>query len=153
MRNYLSDERDKDRALKRGGGELPLSLDWTDSEERYKLEPAGVEDPEKLYVRRWALTILRRTTERLREEYRLSGKESRFEALEGVLSGDGLGKTYADIAADQGVTEGAIKIEVHRLRKRYGLVLRREVGDTLDSPEAIDEEIRFLLTSINDESP
>jgi RNA polymerase sigma-70 factor (ECF subfamily) len=150
MRHYLSDERARERALKRGGGVLPLSLDWQSSEDRYKLEPAAVDDPEKLFVRRWALTLLRRATDTLGEEYRLSRKSARFEALSGVLTGEGLDKSYAELAADLGITEGAVKVEVHRLRKRYGRVLRREVADTLDSPDLVDEELRFLLASLGD---
>ena len=142
LENFLSHERDKANALKKGGGQAPISLDGADAETRYRLEPADPETPELVFERRWGVTVMERTMERLRAEY--AGEPGRFEQLKPCLTGDNPDR-YAEIAAGLGMTEAAVKAAVHRLRQRYGRLLRDEIAETVTSPSEVDEELRHLL--------
>jgi RNA polymerase sigma-70 factor (ECF subfamily) len=145
-RHFLSNQRDHDRAGKRGGGRPPLSLDGLDAEGRYRREPAHQETPERLFERRWALSLLDRVLSRLREEHVASGKERLFEHLKGQLTGDGV--PHAQTAAELGMTEGAVKVAVHRLRGRYREILRDEIAQTLDDPADVEDEVRALFAAL-----
>jgi RNA polymerase sigma-70 factor (ECF subfamily) len=142
LRHYLSDERDRAHALKRGGGQRLISLDGQAAEERYRLEPVDERSPDVLFDRRWALTILERAQQRLREECVEAGREALHDELvrpawETV--------PYAELGVRWGMTESAIKSAAHRLRRRLGELLREEIARTVCSPAELDEEIRYLM--------
>jgi RNA polymerase sigma-70 factor (ECF subfamily) len=147
-KHFLANERDRERAQKRGGGRLRLSLDFTDAEDRYTREPGHALTAEKLFERRWALALLQGVLERLREEHAARGKGELFDRLRGFLLGERQPGGYAGAAADLGLTEGAAKVAVHRLRQRYRELLRAEIGRTVPDGESVDEEIRALFAAL-----
>ena len=148
LRHYLSDERDRARAAKRGGGQTPISLDDSTAEERYALEPIDGMTAEKIFERRWALTVLERARLRLREEYAALGKAEFYDQIKIFESASGGAPTYAEIATRLRTTESAIKSAVPRLRQRYRELVREEIAHTVDNPAEIDEEIRYLISVI-----
>jgi RNA polymerase sigma-70 factor (ECF subfamily) len=146
-RHFLSHQRDHDHALKRGG-KRPLSIDARDAEGRYLSEPADHLTPEALFVRRWALALLEGVLEDLRGEYTRAGKADLFDALKSTLTGDPRSAPYAEIAARLDMTEGAVQVAVHRLRKRYRAALRARIAATVADPADIEEEIRDLFAAL-----
>lgn len=152
LKHFLTNEWDRARAKKRGGGVRVLSLDipidMDTAERRYSLEPVHGMTPERIFERRWALTLVERVTERLRAEARKARKLKLFDALKPHLMGEGGGTSYADVASALRMKEGAVKTAVHRLRKRFKERLREEIADTVDDPEDIDDEIRYLISVI-----
>jgi len=148
FKRHLGRERDRERTQRRGGDRAKLRLDFEDGERRYSLEPSHLDTPERLFDRRWALTILSRTMERLVEEAAASGKTEQFAALMTFLPGGGDAEPQAEVAGRLGMSVGAVKVAVHRLRARYRACLRAEIAQTVDSPERIDEELTELLTSL-----
>jgi RNA polymerase sigma-70 factor (ECF subfamily) len=144
VRHFLSNERDRARALKRGGVQGPVSLDLRDAEGRFRLEPADGITPERLFDRQWALALLERVLARLDAE--LEGR-GHFDRLKGFLTGDGA-EDYHDAAAALGMSEGAVKVAVHRLRRRYRERVRREVARLVADPSLVDEEIRHLIRAL-----
>jgi len=153
FKHFLSKERDRARALKRGGGRVLLSIDAQEAEGRHADEPLETLDPEALFERRWALTILERAMTRLRHEFAVTGRIVEFEQLEAYLTGSEPKAPYQRAAERLGTTEGAIKKMVHRLRRRYGLLLREEIAATVADPEEIDAELRHLLASVRPWEP
>jgi RNA polymerase sigma-70 factor (ECF subfamily) len=149
LKHFLSDERDKARAQKRGGGQTLVSLDDSTGQQRYCLEPVDEMDAEKLFERRWALTLLEQARARLKEEYLESGKSSLYERLKVFEGGDKNGPPYTQVAAEVGLTENGVKSAVFRLRQRYRELVREEVAHTVDSPEEVDGEIRYLISVIS----
>jgi RNA polymerase sigma-70 factor (ECF subfamily) len=149
LKHFASKEWAKARALKRGGGQVHLSLDFEDGERRYQLEPAGGVDAERLFERRWALTLLERSLERLAQEHRQTSadKAERFEALRPFLAGAGEAP-YRDVGLRLGISETAVKVAVHRLRARYRAVLRDEIAQTVSGESEIDGEIRRLMDAL-----
>jgi RNA polymerase sigma-70 factor (ECF subfamily) len=137
--------RDASR-LKRGGGQKILSLDVTAAEDSYRNDPADQMTPERLYERQWALSLLDLTLDRLRQEWVAAGKETLFATLQNFLSGERKSVTCAQAALQLGMSEGAVRTAVHRLRQRYGEILRAEVAQTLSRPEDLEDELRHLLT-------
>src|SRR3989442_1896673 len=115
---------------------------------RYHLEPRDEASLDKLYERRWALTLLERALERLRDEHVLAGKGEAFDQLRVFMTGDGGEVSYADAAARLNTTEGAAKMTVTRMRQRYRELLRAEIADTVEKPEDIDEELRCLAAAL-----
>jgi RNA polymerase sigma-70 factor (ECF subfamily) len=149
FRHFASREREKGRALKRGGGRRILPLDFEDGESRYLREPVDARTPETIYERRWALTLLDGALGRLREEHRAAGREDLFEALRGTLgAGGGPAEPYAALGERLGMSEGAVKVAVHRLRRRYREVLRAAIAETVADPSEVDDEIRHLLEAL-----
>jgi RNA polymerase sigma factor (sigma-70 family) len=142
LKRFIAKEWHKARALKRGGGQAHLSIDATGAEERYAAEPADGLSPEMLYDRRWAFTLLDRTMARLREESEASGRGAAFDQMKEFLTA-GEESCFADLAARLGSTEGAARVAVHRLRKRFRDVFREELAETV-TPEKLDEELRQL---------
>ena len=153
FRHFLSKERDRAGALKRGGGRVLLSIDAQEAEGRHADEPLETLDPEALFERRWALTILERAMVRLRHEFAADGRAVEFEQLEGYLTGIEPKAPYQSAAERLGTTEGAIKKMVHRLRRRYGQLLREEIAATVADPEEIDAELRHLLATVRPWEP
>ena len=150
FKNYLCDESDRVRALKRGGDREFVFLDATDAEKRYQFEPADPLTPETIYDARWAITLLTRAVDRLREEYVANDEASRFEVLRpfvGVETGKAP-PTYEEVAKTLGISLGAAKTSVHRFRKRYTALLREEVWRTVSDVNEIDDEIRALCDAL-----
>ena len=144
---FVPDERDQASALKRGGGQNVISLDSLDAEARYRLEPAQDLTPEKMFEKQWALSVLECVLSRLQAEMADDGKQAVFEALKATLTGV-QADSYAAIAVQLGMTEGAIKSAVHRLRRSYRNLLHHEIAQTVASPAEIDDEIRYLLSCL-----
>jgi len=142
LEHFLSNQRDKANALKKGGGAQPISLDAVDAETRYRHEPADPVTPELVFERRWGLTVMERTMDRLRAEY--ADQPGRFEQLKPCLTGDNTDR-YRELAAALGMSEPAVKAAVHRLRQRYGRLLRAEIAETVTSEAEVDQELRHLL--------
>ena len=149
LKHFLSDEWDKARAQKRGGGQMLVSLEDSTGEQRYCLEPVGEMDAERLFERRWALTLLEQARARLREEYLESGKSSLYERLKAFEGGDKNAPPYTQMAVELGLTESGVKSAMFRLRQRYRELVREEVAQTVDSPEEVDGEIRYLISVIS----
>ncbi|MBN2295606.1 MAG: RNA polymerase sigma factor [Pirellulales bacterium] len=148
MKHFLSNEWARAKTLKRGGGHKLVSLDTLSAEERYRREPEDNTTPEKLFERRWALTLLDQVLTRLSKEYETKGKQEMFEQLQGCLTGDRDLLPYAELASKLDMTEGAVKVAVHRMRQRYRGVLRDEISQTVADPAEIDDEIRQLFTAL-----
>ena len=148
LRNFLSHERARQAAIKRGGATFTNSLDLETGEERYAMHLADSQTPEDVFERRWAMTVLDRAIERLQEESSASPIDDHFEQLRRYLTGKEPQLPYREMAKALGMTEGSVKVAVHRLRKRYGKCLRAEIADTVDDPADIDDELYHLLTSL-----
>ena len=146
LKNLLANEWQRAQAQRRGGGRQIISLDGTDAETRYALEPADGLTPEMVFERRWALAVLERTMSALRREYSTEKKSELFEQLEGFLPGGHGTVSKAELAAKRGVSVGAIDVAVHRLRQRFGALLREQVAQTVSSEAEVDAEIRYLIS-------
>lgn len=149
MSRFLSDEWDRARAQKRGGGlaQVPLQLDT--AETRYGLEPADTGTPEQSYERRWALTLLETVLHRLQAEFDREGRGALFAELSICLTGTGDSHPYAELAARLNLSEGAVKVAVHRLRKRYRVLLRAEIAQTMTESEDVEDELRHLFSVLS----
>lgn len=148
MNHFLAKEWNRAHRQKRGGGCVILSLNDDSAENRYLQEPATDWPADKLFERRWALTLLESAMSRLRGELASGGKAPLFEELRSFLSGDRTAEGYAGVAARLNLTEGAVKVAVHRLRKRYGEILREEIAQTVTDPAEVEEEIRCLFQAV-----
>jgi RNA polymerase sigma-70 factor (ECF subfamily) len=144
--HFLANERERANALKRGGGRV-VSLDMSDADGRFRREPNHQETPERLFQRHWALALLDQALGRLRGEYEAAHKEALFDALKGSLSGEGT-RAYGELARELGLTESAVKTAAHRLRKRYGELLRQQVRDTVATEADVDDEVRALFAAL-----
>lgn len=146
---FLADLGDRERAARRGGGRPPLSLDARSAEGRYLREPADAMTPDRLFDRAWALGLLAGVLDRLEAEQEEGGRSALFQDLRPTLTG-GDAAPYAGIARRHGLTESAVQQAAHRLRKRYGAILREEIASTLDDPSApaIADEIRSLFAAL-----
>jgi RNA polymerase sigma-70 factor (ECF subfamily) len=120
-----------------------LQLDT--SETRYGVDPADTSTPEQLFEKQWALTLLETVLDRLRQEFVRAGKAELFQTLEPCLIGSRDKQPYAELAAQMGMSEAAVKMAVYRLRDRYRLILKEEVGRTVALPSDVDEELRHLF--------
>ncbi len=146
LNNFLSDQWDKARAQKRGGGVETVPLQLDSAETRYGLEPADHRTPEQAFEKQWALSLLDTVLKRLRREYQQAGKGELFALLHPCLVGDGTARRYADLARKFGQSENGIKSSVHRLRQRYRQLLREEIANTVDSDSEVDAELGYLFT-------
>jgi len=142
---FLANEWDRERARKRGGGQSPIALDALTAEERFRLEPPDLLSADAILDRSWAVALIEVAREALKLEYGEKGKARRFELLEGCLPGEARAAPYSEVAATLGLTESAVKVEVHRMKRRYAELLRAEVARTVADPAEVDEEIRHLL--------
>jgi RNA polymerase sigma-70 factor (ECF subfamily) len=143
--HFLAREWRRAHAEKRGGGRTLFSFDEVAAENRYLLEPADDSTPERIFDRRWADALLTQAMARLREECRAEGKALLFDKAEPLLSGGDAAGSYAVIRASLGMAESAFKMAVHRLRRRYGELVRAEIAQTVTTPEAVEEELRYLF--------
>jgi RNA polymerase sigma-70 factor (ECF subfamily) len=149
LKHFLANQWDRSQAQKRGGSQTIIPLDTLNAESRYRLEPAHELTPERLFERQWALTVLEQVLARLQAEFFvLHEEQAAFGVLKQYLTGSGASATYAQAAAKLGMTEGAVKVAVHRLRRRYRKLLREEIAQTVAGPEEIDDEIRYLLSCL-----
>ncbi len=148
MNHFLCDEWDKARAQKRGGGAAPIPLQVDTAETRYGHEPADYATPEQIYERRWALALLEEVLRRLRVEHEERGRTELFALLHPCLVGSRAAQPYAELANKLGLTEGAVKAAVHRLRQRYRELLLEEIAQTVAQPGEVDEELRHLFNVV-----
>ena len=148
LKRFLANEWDRKRARKRGGATPALSLDSLTAEQRYALEPANQLSADRLFERRWALTLLENVLTKLRAEQVEAGRGEVFAVLQDCLIGDGRTSAYNKLASRLGISEGAVKIAIHRLRRRYRELLQREIANTVGSLEEVDDERRYLLSVI-----
>jgi DNA-directed RNA polymerase specialized sigma24 family protein len=149
FRHFLSNERDKARAQKRGGGQVPIPIDIQNAETHYGFEPVDHMTAEKIFERRWAIALLELTTARLRQEYERDGKIQLFEQLKFTLAEPRGTIAYAAPGRALNMSEGAVKVAVHRLRLRYRAVLRAEVADTLADPADVEDEVRQIFRALS----
>jgi RNA polymerase sigma factor (sigma-70 family) len=147
LKFFVADEGDRDRAQKRGGG-MVQPLEFSSGEERYQREPAHDETPERIFERRWALSLLDRVVERLRSEFLHHGRLEHFERLKVFLLGQS-DAPYAALALEMNTSEGALKVAIHRLRKRYRELFRQEIADTVADPADVESELRFLAAVLS----
>ncbi|MBY0526404.1 MAG: hypothetical protein K2R98_23625 [Gemmataceae bacterium] len=146
FQHFLSKERDRARAQKRGGGRQPISLDFQAGEDRYNLEPTHEQTAERVYEQRWTLTLLDQVLSKLRQEFASAGNEAQFDLMKGFLTGETL--PHRAVAERLAITEGAVKVAVHRLRRRYRDLIVEEIAQTVSGPEEVDEELQRLLASM-----
>ena len=146
MMNFLANEWHEARAAKRGGGQVPIALDALEAEERFALEPRETTTPAALFDRRWALTLIGRAQDRLRDEQAAAGAGQRFAELEPTLAGERTEAGYRDLAARFAVSEGTVKSWVSRLRGRFRELLLDEIAQTLDEHEDPEAELKELFT-------
>ena len=146
LKHFLANERDKARTLKRGADQAPVSLDAERAEQQYR---AGIADgltPEQVYEKRWALGVLEQALMRLRQEFEASDRLRQFEALRTTLTGEEPRRPYRELAGELDITEPAVKVAVHRLRRRFGQLLKEEIAHTVADPEDVDDELRYMLS-------
>jgi len=148
MNHFLASEWKKAAAQKRGGGSPAFSLDWAAAEHRYDLEPATTAAPDRLFEKQWAWTLLDEVLTRLEREYRAEDKGELFAAIKETLLGRRESQPYAELARTLGMNESALKVAVHRLRKRYRELIRAEIANTLDYGEDVEDEMRHLLQAL-----
>jgi len=144
-KHFLSKERDKATALKRGGQTKIVSFDADDAEARYRIEPVDELTPEDIFERRWAFTVLEHVLGTLRQEFVEADKKDELDKLEGFLVGEAPKTPYRDVAEALGTSESAVKASVHRLRHRFGKLLREQIAQTVADPGDVDDEVRHLL--------
>lgn len=150
LKHHLADERARARALKRGGGQVPWSLDETDAEGRFLREAVDGQTPDQTYERRWAWTVLEEGLARLREEFVLSGRGAWFDHLQPCLAGEDGTATYAEIARELGATDGAVKMAVQRARRRLREILRSVVAATVEEGADGEAELRDLVAVLRE---
>jgi len=148
LKHFLANEWDKAGAQKRGGHPVLIPINARAAETSYGLEPADDTTAEKIFERRWALTLLDQVLARLRAEYTQDGKAKLFEQLKATLAGERRTIPYAEMGERLDMSEGAVKVAVHRLRQRYRELLREEIADTVSGPEEVEEEIRALFSAL-----
>jgi RNA polymerase sigma-70 factor (ECF subfamily) len=146
---FLAREWSRAHRQKRGGQFSFISLDQQTPEERYCLEPADTDTPEKQFSRQWALTVLQQTMDALERECEANGKGPLFREAKNLLSGERDHEAYAEISQRLGMAPGAARMAVRRLRQRHGQLLRAELANTVDRAEEVDEEMRFLLQALS----
>lgn len=147
LQHHLANERDRERAEKRGGGAVALAIDFDAAGVRFAREPARGRTPEQEFERAWALEVLRAALDEVEREYRASSRGALFEALRGEL--EGAPAPHAEIAERLALSPGAVKTAAHRLRERFGATLRSIVSNTVSSPAAVEAELGALLRALS----
>jgi RNA polymerase sigma-70 factor (ECF subfamily) len=152
MKHFLAKAKRRQGAQKRGGHRPVLSLDFRSGEDRYsRIEPVDNLTPERLYEKRWALALLDLVLSRLRDEFRAAGKLDSFDRLKQFLAGGSKKQAYSEVAGELGMSEGAVKVAVHRLRRRYRKLLQEEIARTIADPETLEDELGELLAALSSE--
>lgn len=149
MKRFLLNEWDKLRTQKRGGNFLHLSLDADLAESRYLDESSEALPPDQVYERRWALTLLDQAMARLRSDYVNSGREVEFEHLKVSLTAERGEVSYREIASALQMTEGAARVALHRLRKRFREIFREEIASTVSTSDEVDDEVRYVVAILS----
>lgn len=147
LKHFLSNQRDRDRAQKRGGGQVPLSLDFSSAETQVGFQPVDHQTPDKAFEKQWALTLLEQTLARMRQEYSERGKAELFNHLKSVLTGDA-GPGYASLAVELNLSEAAVKMAAHRLKQRYREVLRTQIAETVAHESEVEDELRQVMRAL-----
>jgi RNA polymerase sigma factor (sigma-70 family) len=147
LKFFVADEEDRERAQKRGGGTV-ARLELASGEERYQREPAHDETPERIFERRWARSLLDRVVEKLQDEFMQHGRAEHFAQLKVFLLGQS-DAPYAALAREMNTSEGALKVAIHRLRRRYRELFRQEIADTVADPVEVESELRFLAAVLS----
>jgi len=145
LKHFLANEWDKSQREKRGGGMTILSLDWQTADTQFQIAATGEPSPDKAFDREWALALLAKVIERLQAECAADGKARLFDQLKVFLAAGKSETAQAEIAKALGMEEGAVRVAIHRLRKRYRVLLREEIAQTLSEPAMVDEEMRALF--------
>ena len=148
LQNFAANVHARNTAGKRGGGVAPLSLEFEQAEGRFRLEASTGETPERTFDRRWALTLLDRVMARLGSDAVQKSKSDHFEALKPFLTGEEPQLSYSQTASSLGMSEGAVKVAVHRLRKKFRDIVRDEIAQTVSSPAEIEDELRHLWSAV-----
>ena len=149
LKRYVINEYHRATAARRGGRHVHLHLDFADAERTFAAEYRDQETPDLLFDRKWAAIVLERALERLRDEYAAAGKADLVRLLFPYLTESTDLPPYRDVGADLGLSEGAVKVAVHRLRQRYGAILRAEVAETVSGDQDVDAELRDLLRAVS----
>jgi DNA-directed RNA polymerase specialized sigma24 family protein len=149
VEHFVANERDRQRAQKRGSGRAPIPLELADAERRYSLEPTDTVTPERVFERQWALAVLDQAMARLQREYEKAGKAKLFNVMKPLLTGDTPGR-YDDLARQLTMRESALRVAVHRLRRSFGQALRVEIAATVADAAKVEDEIRFLWAALSD---
>lgn len=149
VKNFLSNEREKAHAQRRGGGLSPIPLEREDAETRYVIEPPDPVTPDVLFERRWVFELLEHTLEALRQEYTQTNRLDWFEELQGFLPGGKEIVSRAELALKRKISANAIDVAIYRLRQRFGALLRNKVAETVSSDAEVDEEIRHLMSVLS----
>ena len=152
FRNFMTNEWNKTHAQKRGGGRFHQSWDFSTAEDRYRREPQHEVTPELLFDRQWALAVLNQALERVRDDYNRDGRLAVFERLQHCLTVEGDLPSYAELAEDLGMSPGAVKVAVHRLRRRYRDSLREEILQTIGDQRDVEDEIERLFAAFSTSS-
>ena len=147
--NWMINDWRHGTRLKRGGGEVPLSLDWEQAETGLRLEIPDERTPEREFDRDWAHALLARVMAELEDCCRAEGNSAQFAHLRPSLAADSARLSYAELALKLDTTEGAARVAVHRLRKRYRHLLRDEIARTIEDPGSVDEEMRSLIAALS----
>ena len=145
LKHFLINEWKKSQRLKRGGGDAVLSLDWETADTKFQVAATNEPSPDKVFDREWALALLAKVIERLQKECEADGKAKLFEQLKIFLTAGKDGTAQAEVAKALGMEEGAVRVAIHRLRKRYRELLRAEIAQTLADDADVDEEMRALF--------
>ena len=149
LKHFLANEWDKAQRQKRGGGVPHLSLDWQSADSQFQVAATNELTPDQAFDREWAVALLSKVIELLRSENCLGSKQTQFERLKVFLTTGKGEASYSDAARDLGLEETAVRVAVHRLRKRYRQLLRTEILNTLADPAQVDEELRGLFSAFN----
>jgi RNA polymerase sigma factor (sigma-70 family) len=152
LKHFLANEWHRAHAQKRGGPQGVVAIDFRDAENRYGNKPADTLTPERLYERRWAIALLEHVLEELRQEMAREGKSALFEGLKELLAGPSGSRSYGQIAKDLGTTEAAVKMAIHRLRRRYRELLKDRIAQTVAGPDDLEDELRQLFTAVGKEN-
>jgi len=146
LKHFLANDRERAHAQRRGGGIPTIPLEPSDAETRYSLEPADDLTPDVLFDRHWAFTVIERTLEVLRSEHATRDKGLAFEDIEGFLPRGRGCASRTELAAKHGMNLNAVDVAIHRVRQRFGALLRREVAQTVSSTSEVDDELRYLIS-------
>ena len=147
LRHFLSNMRDAHRAVKRGGNRPHISLDLEAGERLLELDRIDELSPDRVYERRWVMTVIDQALARVEQKYVASGRASQFAKLKGSLTGDET-RSYAELGTALAMTEGALRVAVHRIRSDFGKALRDTIAETIGNPSDVDDELRYLLDVI-----
>jgi RNA polymerase sigma-70 factor (ECF subfamily) len=149
VKHFLANTWDRANALKRGGGSVTISMDLAEAEDWHASAAVEQATPETLFQRRWALSLLEGVMAKLRIEFANEGKAAEFDRFSMLLNRDSESAGYDAVAKELGVSAGALRMSVHRLRRRYRRLLRAQIAETVCAQEEIDEELRYLLSVLS----